>query len=65
MKKGIVTIHVPVGNLKEKKVKKYIKKKVLSPMKKAIKQIKKTGFIVLIFPSREKKELQLEFLRLK
>lgn len=62
MKKGIITIYVPVGNLEGKKIKKFIKKEFMSPMKKAIKQIKKSGFIVLMFPSREKKELQLEFI---
>jgi hypothetical protein len=62
MKKGIVVLHVPVGSIKAGKIKKYLKKTL---PKKAIKQIKKSNYIVLIFPSRTKTDLQIETLRLE
>ena len=64
MKKGIVVLHVPIGSIKTSKIKKYLKKTLL-PIKKAIKQIKKSNYIVLIFPSRTKADLQIETLNLE
>jgi hypothetical protein len=61
MKKGIVVIHAPIGNLRDKKlVNRYIKKSILFPMRKAVKQIKESGYIVLVFPSRERTDFLLE-----
>ncbi len=60
MKKGVFVLHVPIGNLSdERKIEKYIKS-ILRPIKKAIKQIKRSGYVVLVFPSHERTECSVE-----